>query len=859
LLNYFAKIIVFILFLIVIISCNATKRVPDGKYLLEKNNVIVNEKKTSKQEVISFLRQKPNKKVIGFPFSLHVYNLANPNYENRFEEWLKEKPKKEEKLTKVFSKKQVKALGKSYRGFNSWFLRNGNPPVISDSIQIKRSVNSLFKYYLSKGYFDANVTFKEHKKDNKRTIVDYLITTNEPYYIDTISTAIHSPILDSVYNSTLEKSFLVKGNQIDYENLEKEENRLIELYRNSGIYHFGRNIIEFWIDSLSTAHQKNILLKIPNRVIEKNDSIYSTPFKIQKVKKINVFTDFSFNTKGQKPQDSITYKGYTFYANDKLKYNPKYLANAIIIQQDSVYKDNERDLTRKYLRELQNFRPSVDIKYQENDDESLTTNIYLTPLKKHTFGFDTEVNTSNIKPLGILGKFSWLTRNIFKGAEILELSFQGSFLNTSKDVSDNSRFFNAWEIGVSSSLRIPRILFPANTNNIIPKRMTPKTNIGVSINLQRNIGLDRQNITGGIDYTWRSKSTTNHKFELLNVQYINNQRTENYFNIFNSEFNKLDSIYKGVEFNNIVPLDENGESILDQNGNPIIDVDENEILNPTAYIEFVLDAENDFENKNPEEFQIASNVGERREILIEDVLVPVISYTFNYNNRENFNDNSFSTFTGRIISSGSVTSAFVKKPADGSKKRLFGLPVAQYLKTEVEYKKYWSVNSNTSLVYRGFIGAAIPFGNSEDIPFSRSYRAGGSNDIRAWRTFKLGPGSEENSLEFNTGSLKLTTNLEYRFKVFNSVYSAFFIDAGNIWDITNSTVISSKGKFNGLSSLKDIAVGSGFGIRYDFNFLVFRFDTGFKTYEPYLSSSNKWFQNFNFGNAVFNIGINYPF
>ncbi len=252
-------------------------------------------------------------------------------------------------------------------------------------------------------------------------------------------------------------------------------------------------------------------------------------------------------------------------------------------------------------------------------------------------------------------------------------------------------------------------------------------------------------------------------------------------------------------------------------------------------------------------------VSERREILIEDVLVPVISYSYNYSNREGFNDNNFSTFTGRLISSGSLTSAFLKKPSDGSKKQLFGLDVAQYLKTEVEYKKYWSINPNTTIAHRTFIGIAIPFGNSNDIPFSRSYRAGGTNDIRAWRTFDLGPGSELSSLEFNTGSLKLTTNFEYRFKVLNSVYSALFVDAGNIWDITNSTVTTSDSKFNGFSSLKDIAVGSGFGIRYDFNFLIFRFDIGFKTYEPYLSSSNKWFQNYNFGNAVYNIGINYPF
>ncbi len=841
-LNYFAKIIVFILFLIIIISCDATKRVPDGKYLLEKNRVIVNDKKTSKQEVLSFLRQKPNQKVLGFPFSLHLYNLANPEYKTRFEEWLKENPRKNKKMANLFSEKQVRVLGKSYRGINSWFLRNGNPPVISDSIQIKKSLNSLYKYYISKGFFDTNVAYKEHKKDNKRSIVDYLITTNDQSFIDTVTTSIHSPILDSIYNSTKEKSFIVKGNPIDYENFEKEENRLVKLYRNSGIYHFSRNITRFWIDSLNSSHQKSVLLKIPNRIVEKNDSLYSTPFKVQKIKKVNIFTDFSFTNKNQKPRDSATYSKYTFYANDRLKFNPKYLANAIIIQPDSIYKDTERDLTRKHLRELQNFRPSIDIKYQENDDESLTANIYLMPLKKHTLGFDTEIYSSNIKPLGVLGKFSWLSRNIFKGAEIFEMSFQGSFLNISQDLSDNSRFFNAWEIGVNSSLKIPRILFPGNASKFIPKRMAPKTNISLSTNIQRNIGLDRQNVTVGIDYTWKSSTTTNHKFELLNVQYINNQRVGNYFAIFNSELSRLNTVSEVI-----APPD---NTFLDENGI---------LIKPLEYVQFVLDPSGNFETSNPIEFLTVQNVNEQREILVEDVLVPVISYTYNYNNRENFNDNSFSTFTGRLISSGSVTSLFVNETAESGKKELFGLPIAQYLKTEIEYKKYWDVNSNTTLVYRGFIGAAIPFGNSDDIPFSRSYRAGGSNDIRAWRTFDLGPGSELNTLEFNTGSLKLTTNLEYRFKVLNNIHSAFFIDAGNIWDITNSTITSSKGKFNGFSSLKDIAIGSGFGIRYDFSFLVVRFDTGFKTYEPYLSSSNKWFQNYNFNNAVLNVGINYPF
>ena len=84
-------------------------------------------------------------------------------------------------------------------------------------------------------------------------------------------------------------------------------------------------------------------------------------------------------------------------------------------------------------------------------------------------------------------------------------------------------------------------------------------------------------------------------------------------------------------------------------------------------------------------------------------------------------------------------------------------------------------------------------------------------------------------------------------------------DAGNIWDVSNSSLNGEDAKFKGIKSLKNTAIGSGFGARYDFSFLVLRLDFGFKTYEPYNASGNKWFHNYNFGNAVYNIGINYPF
>ena len=843
---------------------------PDGEYLLEKNSILVNEKPNNSLELQSYLQQKPNQRILGIPFSLLIYNLGNTD--TLAVQWPDSKPSFARRFSKKFSKKQLDALRRTSKGFNRWLLRSGNAPVISDPSKIKKSVSALERYYFNNGYWDVMASSNEIQKDNKRVTVEYAIETGDPYIIDSLSTSIDSPALDSIYNNHKEQSKIVQGQQYQFENFEAEEERLVSLFRNAGIYHFGKNVMQFDIyekDSTSSEpYRRNVTLKIPDRLVRQNDSVFTTPFEVQKIKRVNVFTDFSFNTKDQIIKDSAIYNKIHFYATDKLNYNPKYLANSIIIQPDSVYKDSERDLTRKYLRDLQNFRPSIDIKYDENADESLTANVFLTPLKKYSLGWDTEFTTSNIKPFGILGKLSFLNRNVFKGAEIFELAFQGSFLNTSIGADGNNEsFFNAFEIGSSVSLRIPRIVFPINTSGIIPKRMTPKTNISLSLGFQENIGLDRQNITGGMDYTWQSSKTTSHKFELLNIQYINNRNEQNYFNVYRSEYNKLTSISDDIPSNNElnvipVPIDRIAEfyeltdpldpsTRFDENGNPR--------LLANNYIEYILDPDNDFANLQPNEFAFINNVEEQRKILVEDVLVPVISYGITYNNRENFRDNNFSTFSARLNSSGTITTAFTRKTNENNRKVLFGLPVAQYIKTEFEHKKYWSFNENSTLVFRNFIGIAVPFGNSDAIPFSRSYRAGGSNDIRAWRTFDLGPGSELSTLEFNVGNFKFTSNLEYRFKLINNLNAAFFVDAGNIWDISDSPVSSSEAKFTGFNSVKDIAIGSGFGARYDFSFLIFRFDIGFKTYEPYLPESNKWFKNYNFNKAIYNIGINYPF
>ncbi|MBI9041647.1 MAG: BamA/TamA family outer membrane protein [Lutibacter sp.] len=806
-------------------SCNTLKYVSENELLLAKNAVFVNDKKNVNYEITDYIVQRPNQLVLGVPFPLYFYNIGNKNFETDFNTWKLENPNSYKFTTNIFSEKQTRGVRSFKYKTHQWFLNNGEPPVIFDAKKAIQTVENLTQHYYNEGYFNVNVTYEEQKSKNKKIAINYLINTDKPYTLDTITTAIESKVLDSIYNIYKNQSEIKTGNQFKLSLFIEEQNRITNIFRNSGIYRFNKNAITFEADSSKTNYKSDVTLII-------NDSIANVPFKVQKIKNVNIYTDYSYNSKDEPIKANKTYNGYSFLAIDKLKYNPKFLLNSIFIEPNDIYRDETRELTRKDLRRLNNFR-SVDIKYEETEDDMLNASIFLTPLKKYSIGFNTELTHSNIRQLGISGKLSFLNRNIFKGSEILRFSVQGSFLD-SKDAADQSSLLNAWEVGSDISLEIPRFLAPFKLNKIIPKSMAPSTTFTLGTSLQKNIGLDKQKFTGIIDYTWESSKTKNHSFQIVNAQFIKNLNINSYFNIYTSEYNDLAAIQE--EYFPLVTLnEENAISFIDN---------------------YINDA---FKTTNETEYKTAKNIEARYNIITEDVLVPVTAYTYTYNNSENYKDNDFSFFRARIASSGNILTLLTNEKDESGTKTLLKTPIAQYIRTDLEYKKFWNVSLENVIAFRSFLGVAIPYKNSTTIPFSRSYFIGGPNDLRAWKIYDLGPGSTKSGLEYNIGNLKFISSLEYRFKVINSVKGALFVDAGNIWDISNSSVTSSQAKFNGFNSLKDIAIGTGFGVRYDLSFILLRLDIGFKTYEPYLDAGNKWFQHVNFSNNVYNFGISYPF
>ena len=262
------------------------------------------------------------------------------------------------------------------------------------------------------------------------------------------------------------------------------------------------------------------------------------------------------------------------------------------------------------------------------------------------------------------------------------------------------------------------------------------------------------------------------------------------------------------------------------------------------------------------EYADVKSIEERRLRLTENDFILATSYTFTKSTKTDLRDNTFYLFKTKIESAGSLLTLISHTTNQAENKngkfQLFGLEYSEYIKTEFDFIKHWDLERERVFAVRSFFGIAVPFGNSDYIPFSRSYFSGGSNDNRAWQPYSLGPGSSGAKDDFNEANMKIALSAEFRFKLLGDLKGALFADAGNIWNVYDN-VTDVKSTFSGFKSLKDMALGTGFGIRYDLNFFVIRFDFGFKTYNPANNTGEKWFREYNFGNSVLNFGINYPF
>ncbi len=857
--QFLTKILLFTLITTFLFSCDAVKRVPEGEYLLSKNQVFIDSTLSKDPKTYNQLYQKPNTKLLGIPIRLHLYNLAKVNQDSLYQDWLIRKPNRKKRITKLLSKKQVDRLGVGLSGINEWVKSTGEPPTIIDESKVKRSTKQLKAYYWNNGWFNTEVDYKINIKDNKKASVDYYIKPHHPYIIDSLQTKIESKVADSIYKVNSEKSAIIKNKQFNTLDIETERDRLTSVYRNSGLFHFEKEFIKFDADTVNTDHKVNLNLLIKNRSVTSGDSTARIPFKVHKISKVNIFTDYTFQNRDQTPKDTAFYKGYTIYGFDKIKYTKKAITNAVLITPNEIFREKDRTFTYNQINNLRAFKyPNIRYSADPNDPsgKSLIANIRLTPKKKYSTNIDFDVSTSSIQAFGIGFGGSLLIRNVFRGAEILEISARGSIGSSSDAVDGGEKFFNISEVGTDVRLSFPKILFPFNVNKLIPKHMSPTTNLIFGTNIQQNIGLDKQNATGVFNYRWKPSNILSNQIDIINVQYVRNLNTSNYFNIYNASYNRLNDIATQV-------LNPDSPFFRQFNDEPL-SINNVALGIPDGANGFIAQTLSSQANQNltAEQTQTVRDINERKVRLTEDNLIFASNYTFTKNNRENLYDEDYSRFKAKIELAGNVLTTISNLAGlsknDNDRFEIFGVEFSQYAKAELDYIKHWDLGRKNVIAFRAFGGLALPFGNANSIPFARSFFGGGPNDNRAWVVYGLGPGSTGGKDQFNEANMKIALNSEYRFNVLGSLHGALFIDAGNIWNVLDN-IEDEDAVFSELDDIQEIAVGSGFGFRYDFNFFVLRLDIGFKTFNPSNDEDNRWFKKYNFSEAVYNFGINYPF
>jgi hypothetical protein len=822
-------------------SCSTVKRLGANERLLTQTTVMVDDKKERSERVNNLIAQKPNSKLLGIPLRLQIYNLAKPNSDSilnkRFEEKLLSKPG----VVKLLSEKQLSRWYDYKKGFHERLRKIGEPPAVYNQSKTDKTLENLKAYYFNQGWFNATFDFEKDDFGNKKRKITYKATLNTPFKLDTINRVIASSKIDSIYQKKIDESYLKSGEQYKTANFAAEQSRLNNLFRNSGFYHFTQDYVFFELDTLNNNHTVDVELQIKDRIIRSQDSTITKPFEIYKIKNVNIFTDDNLKNRDTSSLNLTTYKGYNIYSTGELKYKPKALVDNIFIAPGDIYADESRTRTYRFLSNLNTFKyPAVD--YKELDSTHLQADISLAPLKKYSIGFDLDVMQSNIQTIGFSFSTSVLARNIFKGAETLELSAIGS-IGASKDASDtNDRFFDITELGANLKLTFPRMVLPFNTDKIIPKYMSPRTQITLGASSQRNIGLDKQTFNTVFNYQWKPSQFITNRMDLGNIEFIRNLNVDNYFGVYQNSFSRLNFIAREVGYINATET----------------------LSFPTQADDFIREALSISPSFviNDEQLQSVNNINERKNRLTANNLIFASNFSLTNDTRESILQKNFSVSRVKFEIAGNVfqtlANALNFKKNDEGQYEFFDVAFSQYVKTELDYIKHWHLGGDKILAVRSFLGIAIPYGNASNIPFLRSFYAGGPNDNRAWTAYNLGPGTIDSSNEFNEANLKLAFSAEYRFGMLNDLNGALFIDAGNIWNVLDD-VEDERAVFEDLSSLKELAVGAGFGLRYDFGLVVARLDIGFKAFNPNYTYNNTWFNQFNFGNAVYNIGINYPF
>lgn len=801
-------------------ACNPTRKLKDGEFLLHKNHIINKETKLANNDIQNYIKQKPNRKIfLVIGFHLWLYNLADEDRVKR--KRIIYNQKIDRKNTRRAAK--GKPLKKNDRQlFGEWLLNIGEPPVIFDSMLMQRSSQQIKSFLNNKGYFISSVTDSVYKR-RKKASVYYRINASAPYTINNLDYRITDNQLGYYVLADSANRKIIKGNNYDVDVLQAERERITAELNNNGYYFFTKDYVYYEIDTSIGGKKVNITLGIKNfakKFSEDADSIIETPHRRYYINNIYIDPDYVSKKNGNQPKDTLKADDYYILHSKKLRYKTRVLLSSIFIRKGELFQLQNVEDTYKRLSELRAFK-TISIFFEQASGDYLDCSIQLSPIYKQSLSIETSgTNTSG--NLGLSSSIIFQNRNLLRGAEVLELRLKGG-IEAQKIFSNNSGTqnignavsqFNTIELGPELNITIPRFLLPFNVT--ISKRANPKTVFTSSFIYQRRPDYSRYITNLSFGYSWKETAKKKHVINPLVINFVKVFLSPDFINYLDT---KVHDTYTKNSFSNHLST---------------------------------------------------STV-----------------YAFTFNEQDLNKQANFSFFKMNLESSGNILRGIYntvnyiqpgtfKMDANGSYK-LMDIVYSQYLRIDGDYRYYFTPSDINKVVFRIAAGIGRPLKNFSSLPFERSFSSGGANGMRAWQARTLGPGSYVNdgTTYDQLGDGQLEANVEYRFKMFKMLNGAFFVDGGNVW-LRQKNPSKPGGEFALDRFYKEIAIGSGLGLRVDFNFFVLRLDTGVKIRDPQFPEPNRWVIGniFNtdwkikyreshdgrkYSFLVFNIGINYPF
>lgn len=812
---YNKKNVLFILLILGLVffsSCKTKKNLPPR---IIKNNIVVEEGDINTSKLNTYIRQKPNKKIfLVVPFHLGIYKFA--------ESWKDNSQKKADRIDRKIEKKRAqnkkfdleKYQKRKQRTPRKWVMNTlGEAPVLLDSTLMNNSARQMEMYLSANGHFNSKVRTEVEPKKRNRAEVTYIVQATDPYKVTNIVWKINDKNIKE-YEPILKINSLIKTNtQYNEDLLDSERDRITLFLRERGFYHFNKSFIVFTADS--TLGDKSIeLTLIVRSFLQKNENSETKFTEISHPRSIikNVFyhTDFRIGDLKNLEKDTLEYsyyiknhdeslKAYFIYENE-LSIRPKTILSKSFLRQNEWVSITNVIKTNNALSSLSNFR-YINIRFEEIGKDSLdniqmNAHVELSSLKQ--FGYTAEIEGTNSgSNLGISGLITFRNRNTFKGAEILSLKLRGAVEAQKTFIESTTEDGNIFK-----SLPFNTIEGGFETEILIPSFLMP----GKSL-LFSNKYSPKSAFNAGFHYQQRPDY----------IRYLSNMSLTWDWNVGKNSYHSITPV-----FLNLVRI--NPDSSF------IIRIEQYSRSLQSSY---------------------------------KDHLIGGGRWTYIYTNQKTSKSKISSYFRSNVESSGFLSRAssmlFAEAQA-GQTYNIFGIRFSQYVKFDADYRIYYKLNKTNTLALRGFGGLAIPYGNSAVMPFDKRYSVGGSNDMRAWKFRSLGPGTYSDSLSFDkTGDISLIASAEYRFPVISYLQSALFIDAGNIWTIKEYTDFPG-GKFNLSSFYKQIAIGSGIGLRLDFGFFVFRVDAAVPIVDPAREIGDKWLGLSDYRKRInLNFGIGYPF